>query len=65
LAAIREGQKMVVWKSRLNAEHVDWFDDNDDEIDLRSLELPTLNVVQDVMPTYDFDVRMKNPWDIE
>ena len=32
LATIRQRDIIVVWSSRLNAEHVDWFDKGDEEI---------------------------------
>jgi hypothetical protein len=31
LSAIRQGERMVVWTSRLNSEHVDWADDDDEQ----------------------------------
>lgn len=31
IAAIRQSERMVVWTSRLNAEHIDWFDSDEDD----------------------------------
>lgn len=40
-AALKQ-EIMVVWKSRLNAEYVYWFD-GDSEMDVGSLQLPIMN----------------------
>lgn len=60
VAARRQKEKMVVWKSRLNDEHVDWFDEDevetaDDKIDQRETSC-TFNIV-------DIKEHMQNEWE--
>lgn len=67
LAAVRQQEKMVVWCSRLNAEHVDWFDDSsDNEVDTHSLSEAEIKAKHDnILPVYDLDQIMKNEWENE
>ncbi|XP_037033492.1 uncharacterized protein LOC119072388 isoform X2 [Bradysia coprophila] len=62
LAAIRQGEKMIVWSSRLNAEHVDWFDEEDDDIAMSDIVLPIRENNQDVIPIVDIETKMTSQW---
>lgn len=66
LAAIRQREKMVIWCSKLNAEHVDWFDDaSDNEVDVQNLSLAELKTNDNILPVYELDRVMENKWDNE
>jgi hypothetical protein len=60
LAAKRQGEKMVVWVSCLNGQHVDWFDDFDSDIEnISDIDDDSINA----MPIIDLDKYMKDPFD--
>lgn len=66
LAAIRQREKMIVWSSKLNAEHVDWFDDDsDNEVDVKSLVAEVKTKDDNTLPVYELDTIMKNEWNDE
>ena len=52
---------MVVWTSRLNNTHVDWFDD-DDEV-LVGLPESSIDESERTATVINIDDVMKNPWD--
>jgi hypothetical protein len=60
IAAQRQKEKMVIWKSRLDDEHVDWFDD-DDEIQCEQ------NIdhqpQEQTIPVFDIAEHMNNIWE--
>lgn len=59
LAARRQKEKMVVWTSRLNDEHCDWFDENEIDFDQEFETQPGENV----MPLIHLDDYMQNVWE--
>lgn len=59
LAARRQKERMVVWTTRLNDEHCDWFDENDVEL-VNELETQT---GESVMPIFHIDDHMQNRWE--
>lgn len=61
LAARRQQERMIVWTSRLNDQHVDWFDEN--ELDISDIEGNVTEAGENPMPVIDIDNYMKNPWE--
>lgn len=62
LAAVRQAEKMVVWSSRLNAEHVDWFDEDDEETSVGQMTLPSSENDHNTIPIIDLEKRMSLQW---
>lgn len=63
IAAARQKEKMVVWKSVLNDENVDWFDD--DELDKDEIEGGTGSTQDDdKLPIVSITAHMQNPWEV-
>lgn len=69
LAAVRQREKMVVWSSKLNAEHVDWFDEDygsDNEVDVQPLNVVEVEKEKDdQFPVFELDSVMRNEWENE
>lgn len=61
LAAIRQGEKLVVWTTRLNDEHADWFDNEDSDVEDVCDHI--LACSQNVIPVIDLDAYMRNPFE--
>lgn len=65
LASVRQGERLVVWKSRLKAVHVEWFDDDDSEI-IGSLNVPIIiNNEEEVILILDINARIRKTYGIE
>lgn len=67
VAAIRQGEKMVVWAGILNnSEHVDWFEDSKEhEVDVSELEVPQADIPRQSMQVIDIETMMSSVWDEE
>jgi len=60
IAAKRQKEKMVIWTSRLNDKHVDWFDEDEVEV-IEHNETETGE--SSVIPVVDIDKYMENVWE--
>jgi len=62
IAARRQKEKMVIWRSRLQDEHVDWFDNEEVE---EQDETTDSTVIHDFLPLIDIDQYMEQVWEDE
>lgn len=64
VAARRQHEKMVVWKARLQGDHVDWFDV--DDLDLEHVDLPPVDGVNpNCIPLINMDNYMEQVWEAD
>lgn len=61
VAAQRQEEKMVIWSSRLNDQHVDWFDD-EDLVDVEVEENPETSE-NDAINVIDLASHQQIPWE--
>ena len=64
VAARRANEKMIIWKTRLNDKHCDWFDDDEVETNL-SMEFSERQngFDEDIeFPIVEIDDHLSNPW---
>ena len=59
-AAKRQREQMVVWTSRLNDEHVDWFDEEEVE---ETEDINHSKTGESVLPVLDMDYVMSSEWE--
>lgn len=64
VAAKRQKEKMIVWTSRLNDQHADWFDndeiEDDDELNNYTSDV---QISTDPMPIVPMDLFLQCPWE--
>ncbi len=53
---------MVDWSSRLNAEHVDLFDEDDEEIAVCEMTEPSSENDHDTIPIVDIEKQISPQW---
>lgn len=59
IAAKKQQERMAIWTTRLNDQHVDWFDN--DEIEF-SESLENNDTDESTIPVIEMDDYMRNPW---